>query len=219
MKFFYSTILILTCSLGFSQSKDTLRYIKDGSTGPNKVILGIPASAGANAKVSTSPMTPGDPSKLKPETANNIPQKKESSFTFGQQQIPSDVYVPKFWDGKDMSGDQIQTAQYLGRLEVETKTVRIECRDFAYVDGDRIRVYINGKLHRSNVLLDGHYFILELPLNHGYNKIDIQAMNQGVSGPNTAQFVVYDGNNKLISTKKWNLLTGQAATLSVMRKN
>jgi len=219
MKFFFCIAFTLIYSIGFSQSKDTLRYIKDGSTGPNKIILGIPAAAGANAKVSVSPMTPGDPSKLKPETANNIPQKKESSFNFGQQQTPSDVYVPKFWDGKDISGDQIQTAQYLGRLEVETKTVRIECRDFAYVDGDRIRVFINGKLHRSNVLLDGHYFILELPLNNGYNKIDIQAMNQGVSGPNTAQFVVYDGNNKLISTKKWNLLTGQAATLSVMRKN
>ena len=219
MRVLFSILFILFGTFAYGQSKDTITYIRDGNKGPETMYIGIPSESGANAKAKRKPMNPGDPSKLNPEALNNIPKKKKSNFSFTPQETPSDVYVPKYWDGKNMSGSQVETAQYLGRIEVETETVRIECRDFASVDGDRIRVYINGKLHRSNVLLDGHYFILEIPLELGYNKVDIQAMNQGLAGPNTAQFVVYDGNNNLISMKKWSLLTGQAATISVMRKS
>lgn len=214
-----SIFLVLLSSYGLcaQQKSDTTRVIKDAAKGSDPIIIGIPANQGANARVNKSPMNPGDPDKLKPPKVNNIP-KNDNSFSFAPQPLPKDVYQPKFWNGKDMSNAKIQTTQFLGKIEIETPTVRIECRDFAYVDGDRVRVYVNGKLKKSNVLLDGHFFIIELPLDLGYNQIDIQAMNQGLSGPNTAQFIVYDGNNKLISTKKWNLQTGQAASLSVIRK-
>jgi len=203
----------------YGQEQDTTRYIKDGTIGPEKIIIGIPAASGSNANLNKLPLNPGDPSKLTPPLTNNIPKSNKSPISFVPQETPKDVYVPKFWDGKDNSNTKIETTQYLGKLEVNTKTVRIECRDFAYVDGDRVRVYINGKMHKSNVLLDGHFFIIEIPLQPGFNQVDIQAMNQGVSGPNTAQFIVYDGNGALISTKKWNLLTGQAASLAVLRKS
>ena len=41
--------------------------------------------------------------------------------------------------------------------------------------------------------------------------LDILALNQGLSGPNTATFALYDGNNNLITTNDWNLNTGLAA--------
>ncbi len=221
MKLFkYILIFSLTLTASsYAQEKDNSRTVRDASGGGEKIILGIPASTAksspAQPKVARNP---GDAGKLNPERANNIPSKTEKR-AFGPTEIPKDVYVPKFWDGKDKGNEKLEIAQYLGHIELNTDKLRIECRDFAYVDGDRVRVYLNGVLKKSNVLLDGHYFIIELPLEKGFNKIDIQAINQGVSGPNTAQFIVYDGNGRLVSTKKWNLLTGEAASLSVMRKN
>jgi len=55
-----------------------------------------------------------------------------------------------------------------------------------------------------------------LTLEKGYNRIDFQAINQGLSGPNTAELNLYDANGTLISSKEWNLETGQTATLGVI---
>ena len=43
------------------------------------------------------------------------------------------------------------------------------------------------------------------------NNIDIVALNQGLAGPNTATFAIYDENDNLITTNDWNLNTGVAA--------
>ena len=52
-----------------------------------------------------------------------------------------------------------------------------------------------------------------MDLSEGKNTVDIIALNQGESGPNTAEFVVYDDKGKVISSKEWNLLTGVKATI------
>ena len=49
------------------------------------------------------------------------------------------------------------------------------------------------------------------------NRLDFKALNQGSSGANTAEFDIYDDNGKLISTKKWDLLTGYTGTLLIVK--
>ena len=44
------------------------------------------------------------------------------------------------------------------------------------------------------------------------------ALNQGESGPNTAEFQVYDDKGNLVSSKQWNLLTGVKATIVVTKE-
>jgi hypothetical protein len=39
------------------------------------------------------------------------------------------------------------------------------------------------------------------------------ALNQGDSGPNTAEFVIYDDKGRVVSSKEWNLLTGVKARI------
>ena len=43
--------------------------------------------------------------------------------------------------------------------------------------------------------------------------------NQGSSGPNTAEIIVYDDQGKLVGTNKWNLATGVKATYIIYQKN
>lgn len=103
--------------------------------------------------------------------------------------------------------------QFLGEHRIDSKFVNIVCRDHQYPDGDRVRVLVNEEIVHLNVLLTTQYRRLKIDLVDGINKIDILALNQGDSGPNTAEFVVYDDKGQVVSSKEWNLLTGVKATI------
>lgn len=127
-----------------------------------------------------------------------------------------DITGKKYWNNEDVTHKKLKSSVSLGTLNSKTKTVRIECRDYSYVDGDRIRIYINEHVVSDNIGLKGNYYVYYLTLEKGYNKIDFQAINQGLSGPNTAELNVYDANGTLISSKEWGLATGEVATLGVL---
>jgi hypothetical protein len=56
-----------------------------------------------------------------------------------------------------------------------------------------------------------------LGLIKGFNKVDFEAINQGESGPNTAEFQVYDDKGQLISANQWNLATGFKASIILIK--
>lgn len=129
-----------------------------------------------------------------------------------------DVVVIKHFDGKNTTKKHFKSTQNLGTIQSNTEFVRIEYRDFGLVDGDRVRVFLNEKEIDANVHLDGLFYTLHIKLDKkGYNRIDIQAINQGYVGPNTAEFVAYDDNGNVIAHKSWELTTGQIATLGIVK--
>ncbi|MFC0605629.1 hypothetical protein [Winogradskyella pulchriflava] len=127
---------------------------------------------------------------------------------------PSEIFE-KRWNKELEKGGVIRTMsdQYLGEHSVDTKFVNIVCRDHEYPDGDRVRIYVNDFVVEPNLLLKSSYRRVEVNLAEGKNKIEIEALNQGESGPNTAEFLVYDDKGNLISSKEWNLLTGVKAII------
>jgi len=106
----------------------------------------------------------------------------------------------------------------LGFLETDSNYIIIKCRDHEYIDGDRIRLMINGSIIYSNITLSSNFYIVDVDLKDGYNNIEFIALNEGEASPNTAQLVVYDEFGKLLSNKKWLISTGYKATLSVYKK-
>ena len=128
-----------------------------------------------------------------------------------------DIMGKKYWKGKDVTHQRLASNFSLGTVKSTTKVVRLETRDHSYVDGDRIKVFLNEQVVSTNIGLKGNYFVIYLTLEPGYNRIDFMALNQGLSGPNTAEFKVYDQNGTLISDKEWNLATGQTATLGIIK--
>ncbi len=111
----------------------------------------------------------------------------------------------------------IRGNQDLGNFKLDSKFVNIRYRDFGEIDGDLIRVYLNGHVIYENVFLDGYFKGLEITLEKGFNKIDFEALNQGTSGPNTAEFQVFDDNEKLVSANQWNLVTGFKASIMITK--
>ena len=107
---------------------------------------------------------------------------------------------------------------YLGDVGTVSEAANIVCRDFEYVDGDRVRILVNDEVVVQNLTLDSSFRGINLKLGEGFNKIDFIALNQGDSGPNTAELRIYDDNKKLISSNQWNLATGSKATLIIVKK-
>ncbi len=123
------------------------------------------------------------------------------------------IYPKENKDDKTYYGDM-----YLGDVKSNGKFVGVVCRDHEYVDGDRVRIYLNGKVVDPNLLLTGAFNGLNLDLEPGFNRLEFEALNQGTSGPNTAQVNVYDDKGQLIMANKWNLSTGAKATIIVVKE-
>ena len=66
-------------------------------------------------------------------------------------------------------------------------------------------------------MLDSSFSGFKLPLISGFNKIDFTALNQGSTGPNTAELRVFDDKNQMISSNQWNLSTGGTATFIIVK--
>lgn len=152
----------------------------------------------------------------------NLEQNKSTSknHNFLMKTLPEDkdIIGLKYWKGEDVTHKKLQSNFSLGTVKSSTKMVKIECRDFGLIDGDRIQIYLNNTVISTNIGLKGNYFVVHLTLEEGYNRIDFQALNQGYSGPNTAEMIVYDAMGNVISSKEWNLATGETATLGIIKK-
>ena len=125
--------------------------------------------------------------------------------------------VPKAFKKDKEAKEEFARDQYLGDVGTSGGFVMIKYRDHEFVDGDRIRVFCNGDVVQSDVSLGGAFRGFTLTLEPGLNKITFQALNQGSSGPNTAELHVYNDKGQLISAAEWNLLTGHKAIIDVMK--
>ncbi len=216
IKIIYLLFCIVCGTTVFAQVKDK-----------EKKSIRIPAEASnkkkdsALIKIKVAPVPKKADEKAKGDSKNSekkfVFKESEKPFSMTENdglKSPSEIYE-KRWKKEAAKGGIIKTMsdQFLGEHNVDTKFVNIVCRDHEYPDGDRVQILLNGYIVKSNLLLTSSYRRVEVNLADGKNTIDIVALNQGESGPNTAEFVVYDDKGKVISSKEWNLLTGVKATI------
>lgn len=132
---------------------------------------------------------------------------------------PGEIFVERWKKQMQSTGVvRYMSDQFLGQYNIDTKFVNIICRDHEYPDGDRVSISLNDEVVYRSVTLQSQYRRLKIDLIEGINKIDIKALNQGDSGPNTAEFVVYDDKGNVVSSKEWNLLTGVKATITFINE-
>jgi hypothetical protein len=108
--------------------------------------------------------------------------------------------------------------QFLGSFKTKSFTSTVRYKDAAFVDGDKIRVYLNDKIIEPEVVLDGAFKGFKITLVDGVNKIDFEALNEGFASPNTAEFQVYDQKGIVISASQWNVGTGYKATIVLVKE-
>lgn len=133
---------------------------------------------------------------------------------------PGDQYLQRLQTPEDeKNAGDFKVDQYLGDIKSSAKAVRIVFRDHQQPDGDRVQVRLNDQVFYPNILLVENYKKLDIDLSPGFNKIDFVALNQGESGPNTAEVRVYDDQGNLMMANRWNLSTGTKATFIVVKED
>ncbi len=162
-----------------------------------------------------------------PRLSGNFELPKKEFSMFGEKfGNPGELYIKqvrKNIEHLKLSPDEVErrngstTDQFLGDFKSNAKFVNVVYRDHGYTDGDIIQVLVNDDIVYPRVYLTGGFKGFKLDLKPGFNKIDFLALNQGESGPNTAEFQVVDDEGNLVSHNQWNLATGVKATIIIVK--
>ena len=125
---------------------------------------------------------------------------------------------PKIGEKYEGKAGQHFPNMYMGDIKNNGKFVGIVCRDHEYVDGDQVRIKVNGEIVEPKMFLTAAFKGVNVDLKSGFNRIEFEALNEGASSPNTAQINVYDDEGKLIYANQWNLSAGSIATFVVTKE-
>ena len=129
----------------------------------------------------------------------NVKEKRPERFINS-----NDLYLSRLNRRETESNKNInkfKVDQFLGEIRNDGEYVNIILRDHEYPDGDLIKVQVNENVVMPAILLTEKAKGFKLDLKTGFNVVDFVALNQGSSGPNTAEIIVYDDQGKLVGTK------------------
>lgn len=166
--------------------------------------------------------TTGFPILKKEETETESRFLKEKPKAIDLRENPNglltagDVIEEKWTKDKEIK-EEYKFDQNLGNVVTQGKFVEVYCRDHEYVDGDKVQIFVNGQLVARSVTLHAGFQPVLVTLQDGFNSIEFVALNQGSSGPNTAELRVLSEKGEQLAKKEWNLLTGAKAQLIVVK--
>ncbi len=146
----------------------------------------------------------------------NIKDKKPERFINSNELYLSRLNRRETESNKNIN--KFKVDQFLGEIRNDGEYVNIILRDHEYPDGDLIKVEVNESVVMPAILLTEKAKGFKLDLKSGFNVVDFVALNQGSSGPNTAEIIVYDDQGKLVGTNRWNLATGVKATYIIYKQ-
>jgi len=162
---------------------------------------------------------PKDP--FKSNNYSDLGIENQDAFSMNQDEDYIDVKTdtaPKYFSKDKEILEEYGTDQHLGDFTTNSGSVTIMYRDHEYVDGDRVRIYVNGDIVKTSVYLSGAFNGFTFPLQSGFNRVMFQALNQGSSGPNTAELQMFDEEGNLLTHNQWNLTTGRKATVMIVKE-
>ena len=145
----------------------------------------------------------------------NVKEKRPERFINSNDLYLSRLNKKDSESNKNMN--KFKVDQFLGEIRNDGEYVNIILRDHEYPDGDLIKVEVNESVVMPAILLTEKAKGFKLDLKSGFNVVDFVALNQGSSGPNTAEIIVYDDQGKLVGTNRWNLATGVKATYIIYK--
>jgi len=214
MKYFFAILLITISSSGLYAQIDNpmggLAIPKTNTTVSPK----IPAKTDLPSTVMPPKKTFTGADLTKKESEFSMVKKEEFVNRGTEYQDKVNASVQR----KGESNEAYRGNQSFGEIRTKSAYLDILSADYGLEDGDRIRVLVNDRVVIQEFTLTNNIRGLQLQLLPGFNKIEFEAMNQGTSGPNTAQFTIYDDKEKQLMSNQWNLATGFKASVMVIKE-
>ena len=155
------------------------------------------------------------PKEISPKVTPPDVVKKPDSLQINPTELFKDPNLYK--KEANTEGVYYRKNQYLGSFKTTSMTSKIRYRDAAFLDGDKVKVYLNNKVIEPEVTLEGEFKGFEIKLEKGINRIDFEALNEGFASPNTAALDVYDDKG-VLTANQWNVGTGYKATIIIIKE-
>lgn len=107
----------------------------------------------------------------------------------------------------------------IGVFETKSVDINLFCFDFGRLDGDKVTILKNGKTYKENITLlgVGKNEVIKIPLDKGFNKIEILAVNEGNLRPNTGAFTLFDNFKEEVFSDFWQLAKGAKVIAHIIR--
>jgi len=220
--FIFTLILTLSSSAQIdSENKSIIipaEEVEDSKEDNELIIMPVEKNSAEPDKNEKNEIVLPKVEKLPVAERKNFSMTKKNEF-----RNPAELYQKQLKNALKLKDDDerrhngSEVTQFLGEYSTRAKRVNIIYRDHQAEDGDLIRVHVNGEIVQSRVLLQNHSKGFFLNLTPGDNIIEFEALNQGSSGPNTAEFQVLDDNGNPFIINRWNLATGVKATITVVK--
>ena len=156
------------------------------------------------------------PKEVSPKVTPPAVVKKTDSLEVDPKELFNNPYLYK--KAANTEGIYYRQNQYLGSFKTKSLTSKISYRDAAFLDGDKVKIYLNNKVIEPEVVMEGEFKGFEIKLEKGVNRIDIEALNEGFASPNTAQFEVYDDKGVAVMADQWNVGTGYKASIIIIKE-
>ncbi|MDT0647606.1 hypothetical protein RM545_12975 [Zunongwangia sp. F260] len=209
MKYFFTLIFIFAFTIG---SKAQIEIPRSTNTGTL-----LPAEPENNNTGAFSSFRLNK----EEEKENNFLKKEPRKLDFRETKnefLTAGDAVEEKWKKDKEAKEEYRGDQYLGDFTTKGAYVELYCRDHEFVDGDRVRISVNGVVVEPSIVLSGGYRPILITLDSGLNNIEFEALNQGSSGPNTAELRVFDAQGQPVTRNIWNLLTGAKASMIVLKQ-
>jgi len=192
-----------------------------GFTGFSQIEIPRSTNTGRVIKAEESKST-GFPILKKEETETESRFLREKPKSIDLRENPNGLMteadvIKKRWAEDNEIKEEFRMDQSLGNVVTEGNFVEVYCRDHQYIDGDKVQIFVNGELVAASVSLRAGFTPILVTLQDGFNSIEFVALNQGSSGPNTAELRVLSEKGDQLAVKEWNLLTGAKAELIVVK--
>jgi hypothetical protein len=162
-----------------------------------------------------APMTPSRPIGSSPMSMEN----KKPFINPGDKIVEKlNKKIQIFEGNPNVDYSVFRKNESFGEFRTKGDFVTLNCKDHGEIDGDRISIYVNGKIHVEQIILQHSFQKINVNLVKGINKIDFVMLNEGYSSPNTTQYLILDYQNKPISGQVYALATGFKASIIVVRE-
>ena len=108
----------------------------------------------------------------------------------------------------------------IGVFRTTSENIYLNAFDFGRIDGDQVTVLKNGKPFVINLTLFNRQKTktIVIPLDIGFNLIEILSINEGNYRPNTGAFTLFDDENKEVFSDLWALAKGAKVIGNIIRE-
>ena len=145
------------------------------------------------------------------------PEEEKSIFEKEQFASPAKEYTDKMnkqiTDGKIY--DYYKKDYLLATYKCSTTIAKFALKDFGEPDGDVVRIWLNDEIVINAITLENGYREIQLNLRNGQNLLVIEALNEGMVSPNTAQFSIFNDKGEIIGNNLSGLLNNVKATIII----